>query len=82
MSFNSLSERVDRIKREINGFCVRCVREDDEWERKQETCPRVAGEISMDGENGLHSIEKVDRLTMKSGPSNASLLLLVSMGWH
>jgi ribosomal protein L40E len=32
VNLNSLSERVDRIKRNMNGFCLRCIREDDEWE--------------------------------------------------
>lgn len=32
VNLNSLSERVDRIKRNMSGFCLLCIREDDEWE--------------------------------------------------
>ncbi|KAF2007595.1 hypothetical protein P154DRAFT_593126 [Amniculicola lignicola CBS 123094] len=36
LNLNSLLERVDRIKRDMEGFCLRCVREDDEWEECHE----------------------------------------------
>jgi hypothetical protein len=33
---DSLSERVNRIRRNVNGFCLRCIREeDDEWEESK-----------------------------------------------
>jgi hypothetical protein len=36
VNLDSLSNRVDQIKRDVKGFCLRCIREDDGWEESKE----------------------------------------------
>jgi hypothetical protein len=40
MNLNALSETANRIKANINGLCLRCIKEDNEWEGREECLHR------------------------------------------